>query len=35
MPEDLRQAALKPLQRMLDMSKSVNAHSLQASPLGA
>lgn len=28
MPEDLRQAALKPLQRMLDMSKSVNAHSL-------
>ncbi len=30
MPEELRQAALKPLQRMLDMSKSVNAHSLEA-----
>lgn len=28
MPEELRKAALKPLQRMLDMSKSVNAHSL-------
>jgi quinolinate synthase len=30
MPEELRQAALKPLQRMLDMSKSVNVHSLGA-----
>lgn len=35
MPEELRQAALKPLQRMLDMSKSVNAHSLQAPAVGA
>ncbi len=30
MPEELRQKALKPLQRMLEMSKSVNAHSLEA-----
>jgi quinolinate synthase len=30
LPEDLRQAALKPLQRMLDMSVTVNAHSITA-----